>query len=232
MTDAGGWRVELCGSAEELALLVEYSCPPAWEVRCENERTYYLVSEDLASCPAENEVWEQADLLLKNIRGAIWVERGVAPPIEVGGVVRVYPDGQRSIAVRRMVVWSIEAPLMDNSILVRDVAARKRRDPLVAEVMRYLDQPVEAFDLYKVFEIVRRDVGGAKNLDAKGWYLDGECRRFAQSVNNPKVLGDKARHSDRGDAPPDCPMTMEEASNFIRQLTSKWLGWKDEGSHE
>lgn len=61
------------------------------------------------------------------------------------------------------------------------------------EAARHMRGEAEPSDLYKVFEIIRSERGS--DPATLGWATKAEQGRFTRSVNDPKALGDRARHA-------------------------------------
>lgn len=99
--------------------------------------------------------------------------------------------------------------------------------PDAVEVLALLgeDRPhVDWFDLYKVFEIIRDNVGGESSLCDMPWIVPRQMKAFAASANNPGVSGRTGRHArPRGGGTPSNTMTIHEARTWISQLVVSWL---------
>ncbi|WP_427923848.1 hypothetical protein [Streptomyces sp. cg40] len=97
--------------------------------------------------------------------------------------------------------------------------------PDVAEVLDILGKPSVSMtwvDLYKVYEIVRHNVGSDKALKAKAWVSDSDISAFTGSANRPDVSGSEARHARLPGASPKRTMTLAEGEAFIRKLVVAW----------
>jgi hypothetical protein len=122
----------------------------------------------------------------------------------------------------------------------RDLQPRSTREPLsgaptfvrraaehrdVAEVLIILGRGdwISWHDLYKIFEIVRDNVGSHKALIAKGWKSTEDISAFTVSANSPMVSGAGARHARLNDGIPRHTMTYELGRAFIDQLVLAWL---------
>ncbi|MFE3269738.1 hypothetical protein [Streptomyces sp. NPDC059215] len=95
----------------------------------------------------------------------------------------------------------------------------------VAEVLDILGRPSVSMtwvDLYKVYEIVRHNVGSDKALKGKGWVPDSDISAFTGSANRPDVSGSEARHARLPGAFPKRTMTLAEGEAFIRTLVVAW----------
>ena len=74
--------------------------------------------------------------------------------------------------------------------------------------------------LYKVYEIIRDDVGDIKKRNYEG-ISDKEINQFTGTAQSRSALGDNARHAAKKYSMPD-PMKPHEAKKFIRTLIEKW----------
>jgi len=101
-------------------------------------------------------------------------------------------------------------------------------NPDVDEALRILGKEgpsLSWFDLYKIVEILRRNVGGEKALDAKDWVPAGDIEAVTMSANRADISGDDARHARTSSSPSKRvrPMTLPEAQQVIDQLVARWL---------
>lgn len=79
------------------------------------------------------------------------------------------------------------------------------------------------YDLYKIHEIIRRDVEPQK-LDGLGWTTASRDSAFTASANLYEVSGDAARHAvDKSTKPPKQTMALREGCRYIGDITAKWL---------
>ncbi|MFI6681994.1 hypothetical protein [Kribbella sp. NPDC050470] len=98
--------------------------------------------------------------------------------------------------------------------------------PDVGEVLDLLGKDVvglDWFDLYKVYEIVRGDVGTEAALLATGWVPATDLKAFTASANLPTVSGADARHARGPTGQPKHTMTLHQARSMIGQLVAAWL---------
>ncbi|MFJ3777548.1 hypothetical protein ACIPX0_38240 [Streptomyces sp. NPDC090075] len=98
--------------------------------------------------------------------------------------------------------------------------------PDVAEALEILGKPSVSLnwvDLYKLYEIVRSNVGDEKALKATQWVSSGDISAFTASANRPDVSGSEARHARAtGAGLPKQTMNLAEGEAFIRRLVEAW----------
>jgi hypothetical protein len=95
----------------------------------------------------------------------------------------------------------------------------------VREVLEILGKPVpelDWFDLYKVYEIIRDDVGRSAII-ANGWATSGEVNVFTESANRPEVSGDGARHARLPGQPSGRSMNLGEGAELVKRVAVAWL---------
>jgi hypothetical protein len=98
--------------------------------------------------------------------------------------------------------------------------------PDVAEVLDILGKANPApdwSDLYKVFEIVRDNVGGQRALEQQGWVSRNEIDVFKASANRKEVSGDQARHARWRGSSPRRTMTLVEGRQMIGVMVTAWM---------
>lgn len=101
-----------------------------------------------------------------------------------------------------------------------------RSDPDVAEAVGYIASGLDPVRLFKVFEIIRHDVGNSEAIQRMGWTSSRAITRFTAGVNRPEAAGSEARHARmRGDAPSD-PMDPPQARRFLIDLMHRWMDSK------
>ena len=73
--------------------------------------------------------------------------------------------------------------------------ANQDRD--VADALWVLGQsdPLDWYDIYKVWEIVEHAIGGSGQVQKLGWTTKADINRLTASANHPGISGDEARHA-------------------------------------
>jgi hypothetical protein len=89
------------------------------------------------------------------------------------------------------------------------------------KVHRFLQQELTPIQMYRIYELMKHDLGGEKPLYSLA--SKDNWKRFTRSVNHPKVFGDESRHMISKDEPPAKPMHLEEAQGFISRVADLWF---------
>jgi hypothetical protein len=98
------------------------------------------------------------------------------------------------------------------------------QDSNVEKVLRLHGSPDSWDTLYKIFEVIRGDVGRLI-VDLK-WMSTTQKTRFTQTAQSPQVIGDEARHGRQKEQPPENPMPLQEAVDLIIRTTHAWINDK------
>lgn len=91
----------------------------------------------------------------------------------------------------------------------------------------YATSPRDGYALYKVLEVIRKDVGGKKRLGEKGWITPAALESLRESLDSRAFAGDLARHGRRWTPPPETrPISLPDVEECIRRLLLHWLAEK------
>ena len=201
---------------------------------------YMLYSSAFGDIQDPNEVREKAVEIIKSVRGAIRHTLGADPKLKVNLVMRTNSDGTKNgfISFNSKVAVSSSATAdvqnADGTVEHRDfekeafakAMAALQEHPAVSEVMNFWGKERNWFNLYKIFELIRKDAGGEQKLIKNGLITKSEMSRFTNSANNRKASGDDARHGVSHHQPPANPMTLDDGKGFIDRLIREWLELK------
>lgn len=159
------------------------------------------------------------------------------PKVESNLLIELGPDGEvreRYITtVPDLGILQAGDPILD-LLYGDDGAPRGKLSPLPGDVARVLfRQPVRralAFfgkgaptwtELYAVLEVIEDSIGGS--VVDEGWGSSEDRNVFKRTAQHPDTAGVDARHGAPSEPPPDEPMSLREARNWIREILAKWL---------
>jgi len=77
--------------------------------------------------------------------------------------------------------------------------------------------------IYKIYELAEGHPNKRNAFHAQFGITNKEFGRFQDTVHNPKVSGDWARHSYENTPRTKNPISREEAERFVREIAAKWL---------
>jgi hypothetical protein len=107
---------------------------------------------------------------------------------------------------------------------VKEWALLALGDPEVQKVMRINALgPLDWVNLYRILEIISKDVGGLKVIADRKWMSRRSITLFKHTADSSEVLGLEARHGVQNHESPSKPMTITDARKLLRILTWHWL---------
>ncbi len=207
------------------------------------DNKYLLRSSDFQAFTSADEVRERGLVLLDLLNGAAKLYFDSYREIAEDGVAQIDDDGKLHRTFFVSVVEEVRAKdrvsvvsiLSDGSRVpvqlpsqdpkIRHWIKLARQHKHVADALHFFREN-NWFSLYKVFEIIRDDVGNKQSITSKGWVSSSELNRFTQTAQSRATLGDFARHASSNYVPPDNPMSLQEAQSLLKQLLSGWLNSK------
>lgn len=230
-----GWQARLRGHAFDLETLTRLFREGEPTVG-RDEDGFYLKSSQFGRSDAA-EVHKLAAELVLLVNG---VARVLAPSyrqIELAGQY-VNDEGQHSVIIEPASI-EVRSHVSSPTLVVDGHQPPPSPPPLgprytglaandsnIAEALEILASGLDAVHLYKVYEIIEDDVGGARTIRQRGWASRKAISRFGAATNHPEVSGKLARHArQRGDAPRN-PMDLSEARRFLLDLTRKWMDYR------
>jgi hypothetical protein len=228
------WRVTLIGDSWDLGSLAELGVGVTGD-----GNTFVLYSAEFERFTDASEVRQHAIKLVEMLNGIARIAVGDFDPVEVGAVHGDDGDGTHSVLVVdkvrvrarakvRIVDATTGSPVVTTtpSGVPASWVSIAARDQNVRQALRLIAGAVDPVNLYRVFEVIRADVGGEDQVVTKGWATRSGIRRFRHTVNSVNALGDAARHGAEPGQPPADPISVPEAAAFVWGLLAKWLASK------
>jgi hypothetical protein len=203
-----------------------------------DDEGYYLTAPAIDNPPPETKFYEAAQARLLQLNGLARLDDPYFRPVTLSGK---YTDGERqhqvispkSIASAfRPGRLTVTVTNPDGTVVPGPPSPWPDRvrvavtDSAVARVLRIMarNDDLDWYDLYKIYEIIRRDVGGQRKLYKRGWTTYSKDRSFKASANRYDVSGDAARHAvDEHAEPAKKTMTIDEGRAYISKLVTRWL---------
>jgi len=238
---------------ELLPALVSAKQEPPYSI-VKREDKYYLSFFDSADLRDTEKAKQSADVLLSNINGMLTL-----PPFRVANALKranyiitedengnVVGEGSRIIGLRLVV--STDFTSMDFSSLL-EMGEKASRLSRIKEALRYYGQDKSWFNLYDVYECIRKDIKEAEGEEREipeHWLMDSHGRNrledFTESANNANISGYAARHTYAGSKATErindkivrlkengkeiMTMTLAEAATFIEDLLMRWIKYR------
>ena len=231
----GQWYVNLKGAPSSQKDLEALFSLGDVRVRKEGEG-WILTWEHLDSISEFNEVVDEAKHVISIMNGAAKLHYGDFSPVEFAGVIRIDDDGKRTHMIEPLVCSvRVSTRIVGMRVIRADGTESPARpsnavgwiqlglkDRSVADALRFFASPTW-FNLYKVFEVVRDDIGGDEALKNKGWAAKSQISAFHRTANSRQALGDEARHATAKNPPPAKPMRLRDARELWDRILRKWI---------
>jgi hypothetical protein len=238
------WIVQLAGDTSDLAALAQSFTGRDFNISHDGQG-YVLASARFAPSDSAKDVHQKAQEMVHILNGASCLGLDAKQPITVGSVHRRGEDGRPDIHVflesqslqLRTTPPTVRINRADGTVGVSHPADRVREwsalalsDDAVANVLRILASgSLDWVNLYRIWEIIAKDVGGLDSIDSKGWSSKAAMKLFKRTANSPGALGLEARHGAETKDPPAKPMELSEARTLINSIIHAWLRAKSSG---
>ncbi len=237
------WQIQITGHAYDLEDVYENQNSASWSVVEDNEE-FFLQSKVFYELEDADEVREAARRIISLINGSAKLKISGFRPIEIGNVYYIDEEGKRLIFVKFQesisarsrlkteanVIGSNGSEVMqENELpdLIEPTFSLAVSDPNVSDALRlYASIELNWADLYKIYEIIRDDVGGSQQLFDREYVLKKELRNFSHTAQHPGAIGDDARHARIASEVPANPISLVEANLLISTLLNKWIDSK------
>lgn len=114
-----------------------------------------------------------------------------------------------------------ESPYGKCSPMPADVAEVLSHPPVTRALAFFGNGPPSWPEMYAVYEIIQDDIGG--NVEDRGWSMKAKRELFERTAQHPEAAGTEARHGEFPHPPPDEPMSLQDARNWIREVLARWI---------
>jgi hypothetical protein len=237
------WQVQLKGHPYDLEDVFENQQSKSWSIILEGD-DFFLESDRFKDLQDDDEVRQNAQRLIELINGSAKLRIPGFRSIEIGRVSRIDENGSRHHFVQLKGSVSARSKLRAAAIVAKSNGIVKEKDienpdrilstyelaednENVADALRlYGKAELSWVDLYKIYEIIRDDVGNVNDLLNRQYVLKKDLSRFTHTAQHPGVIGDEARHARVAADVPKDPMSIVEANLLISTLLSKWIDSK------
>lgn len=232
------WKIRLVGDTGDLANLAKSLNGEEFNVSFEGDE-YVLSSNHFLPSDDSRTVKEKAEKIVTFLNAGCRLTLCSRHSIKIGSVTWTRDDGKRDIFVfpePLVLHWRVNPPSLkitrnDGTVeQVHPADSLAKWLPLgmtkerVANVLRILESTtLDWVNLYRVFEIIRDDVGGTKGITDAGWATRATLELFKRTANSPSAVGLEARHGSQSTQPPANPMSIKDARRLIDKIVRAWL---------
>ena len=241
-------KAGLQGDSIDLGILAELFPLPGDPAVGVNDAGYYLTSSSLPDELMQDggAMRDAAVGLLRRVNGAARLRNRSFRPVELTNTFT--DDGGRRHVVALAGVAEVRAYASATVVVLRngeplpppppaapsDVHLATEH-PDVKDAVELLGkaQPLDWYDLYKLYEIVgdnlfnQQPASGRRRrqdvLTATGWMSAEDLHSFTGSANHQGASGDAARHARAPHSPPVKIMSLDRARQVILDLVCSWI---------
>jgi len=216
------WHVYLEGDSMDL-LILRSALTTGDVVAKEDDHGTYLCGPTLACKSAPAEVLLRATELMPRLNGVGRVVDSDFEPVRVSGRVS---NGEQPATVFAEAHLRARARLSAGGepAVAQRTLDRAHQNQAFDEVLRLIgtSPALNWIDLYKLYELLKRDAGGDDALRARTGISQADLKAFTASANLPEVSGSAARHAVGTGGVPSRTMTQTAARNFILGIVRSW----------
>lgn len=227
----------LLGDTSDLASLAQ-SLTGA-DVNISYDGKDYVLTSSLFVEEEAKAIKEKADDIVASLNGGIRIALDATKTISIGSVYRQHNDGRRDTTVfpdpiviqARVSVPTICLTHVDGTVErfhptdpVEKWTLLALNDKHVSDVLKIISLGnLDWVNLYRIIEIVEKDVGGREIIVNNGWGTDSSIKLFKRTACSPGAVGLEARHGAENTQPPENPMPISEARAMIISIIHAWL---------
>jgi hypothetical protein len=206
-----------------------------------DDKGYYLTCPELDAAGNEGgKMMDAAQTAVRYVNGAARALASQFEPVRVTGTFEDQAADGSGIVHQVIQVDTVHARGMVGTptIIVNGVVAQPPPSPApdyvslvqtnkdVRDALRIMGTPGDGLDwgdLYKVWEIVSKNVGGWRTVVANGWISEDDFKAFQSSAHHQDASGDAARHARHTGPVHTRVLTIYEGRALIRELVVVWL---------
>ena len=229
------WRVQLSGDNSDLEELSRSFTADNLKI-CKEGESYVLSSSCFDEVTEAGIVLKKSEEILGFINAGSLTIQDLQKPISVSGIESLndhgkstqylFPKGIALVVRMGTPAVLIEGKVEETYIYeeLPNLVLLAMQDENAAKVLNYLNAGSDKIaTLYKIYEIIKGDVGGKKSIRDNGWASMNQIDLFTRTANSPAAIGDKARHGVQSEQPPKNPMSSNEAKSLIIHIVKCWL---------
>lgn len=227
------WRLVVSGNKTVLRKLADSSAHPHWRV-VEDKGEFLLESPEIQHAQSFEAVEEIVQSVLQQINGSLVLANIGHGPL-TADIQQIGPNGKRTLFLKGEITArsSLSAVLTvigpDGTIqkgespgdLIWRTLSKGEAHKEVSRALRLLTKGSDLFNLYRVYEIIREDAGGEKEIAARGWAPRKQLVLFRRSAQ-------LERHGVSRGQPPSEPMTLKNARRLVHGLCRRWVASKQQ----
>lgn len=239
------WHAIISGEKDDLEFLSNNKvfCPFEISIEAGDNGEYVLKSQDFNDFKNEHEIWKKADKILGNINLVKEFDCGMLRPLKLKKVVdadnnkhylrsedtlksKLQVKSQGTILNEDGTVEEIQTnyvAIINKSLRTYKLITKNSEARRVLKLFNSKDSGKEFINLYKIYEIIEKDVGGIDNTPKSELVTKKQIEQFKHTANSYSALGEASRHGTENKKPPKNPMGLPEAKVLSRTIIENWF---------
>lgn len=219
------WEITLAGDERELQFAESLLADSHLAIST-RQGEHVLVLPNIPPTAEKEAAYAAAQNCIENINGALRLLRIGFRGVSISTVLKTDESGGRVGYIRLQDVHV--APqgfeLQPSDRILVDLIRLAEDDSEVARAF-YLFGSLKPNwkNLYMVYDVIEQDFAGESGLMAAKLTDNEQLKLFKRTANSYATLGRDARHAKNRETPPDSPMSLENAQQFVTALLKVWI---------
>lgn len=220
--------VELIGEKIDIEDLKHNLRTSDWKI-LNMDNMYYIASESLNKLQDSNEILSAVNLFLDILNGAVCVLEINHKTVFAGSIYKVYPNGRKDVSIQLNTIkgfsrvrgsLTIKGDNTTTATTVEKYLKLAEKDVHVRAALNFFKR-IAWGNLYKVYEIICKDMNGEKNIYQ--FCPKSQIILFRRTAQSPDIIGEDARHAYQRHKPPKEIITVKQAHSIIKRLFENWI---------
>jgi hypothetical protein len=219
-------KVKLKGHKFDLEQASEYFITDIFSI-CKIENEYYISSDAFNDVRDTNSIVSLATSFIEKANAILKLKLHDYKPIELENFF-LFEDENGISKIGTMQVTISGRSFVSNgksqSEHEREIHKKQTEtllnNSVASEIFHFYSKPTSWIDLYKIYEIIKDNIGEKKII---GFLTKSEINRFTGTAQSKAQIGDEARHASNKYKGHSQPMTIQEADVLIKKLIINWL---------
>ncbi|MES2618114.1 MAG: hypothetical protein V4613_09550 [Bacteroidota bacterium] len=226
--------IKLEGEIEDINDLKRTLTSKEWEI-VEMENIHYLTSQLIDNLVDKTEIKKLSWPFLALLNGGASIANHLHKQVTTNSYIRYDEQGLKNIVIS-LEPFEFRLPLKTNNYeipsndknqsLVETWVEKAQRHDNIKDILFFFKE-VSWINLYKIYEIIRDDVGDEVQLFKDFPNHKSNIKKFTNIANNRNAIGEKARHGSKKNAAPSYKLSIEEAHSIVRNLFEEWANTKE-----
>jgi hypothetical protein len=181
----------------------------------------------------ERMIYERASALNAIFDGAMYVDIGTSyEPFWKGQLAflsngRAITNFEQNSLVEPFWQEYVDATPNQPEDFASKIIHKSRYDKSIREILLFLGvNGLSWISLYAVLDTIKSEGWSEKEIIAQKIATAAELNLFSHTANNVAAIGPFARHGNKGQLPPDNPMSLKTAKELILRILKKFIAAK------